>query len=78
MIEAEWLSLPSRFPNIRVNEFVVMPNHFHGILEIVGATLVVAQKNISDIEKGHPQGVPQRSRQGAPQRSRQFIRLSSH
>jgi REP element-mobilizing transposase RayT len=62
MIEAEWLSLQDRFPNIRLHEFVVMPNHFHGILEIVEVTLVVARKHQvvkkedSDIENGHPRG----------------------
>jgi REP element-mobilizing transposase RayT len=56
MIETEWMNLKIRFPNIELNEFVVMPNHFHGILEIVGATLVVAP--IDDImEKGQPQGI---------------------
>jgi putative transposase len=53
MIEKEWLNLKNRFLNIQLCEFVVMPNHFHGILQItqsiniknepVGATLVVAQ-----------------------------------
>lgn len=42
MVHAEWEKLPLRFPNIRLHEFVVMPNHFHAILEIVRATLVVA------------------------------------
>ena len=37
MMEAEWLNLKDRFPNIELNEFVTMPNHFHGILQIVGA-----------------------------------------
>ncbi|MDY7393827.1 transposase [Aureibaculum sp. 2210JD6-5] len=41
MIENEWLALPERFKNIILHEFVVMPNHFHGILEIVGATPAV-------------------------------------
>ena len=35
MIESEWLAIKKRFPNIELHEFVVMPNHFHGILEIV-------------------------------------------
>jgi putative transposase len=35
MIEKQWLALPERFPNIQLHEFVVMPDHFHGILEIV-------------------------------------------
>lgn len=44
MVEFEWMTLKKRFPNIELHEHVVMPNHFHGILEIaVGATLVVAQ-----------------------------------
>ncbi|MFI5137755.1 MAG: transposase [Sphingobacteriales bacterium] len=34
MIQTEWEKLPQRFGNIALHEFVVMPNHFHGILEI--------------------------------------------
>ncbi len=47
MIGTEWQVLPARFPHIALHEYVVMPNHFHAILEIVavGATLVVAQNN---------------------------------
>jgi putative transposase len=48
MVQTEWEKLPERFANIELHEFCVMPNHFHGILEIVsgaavGATLVVAR-----------------------------------
>ena len=71
MVENEWLNLKTRFPNIELHEYVVMPNHFHGILEIVGAALVVAQndtvapvrvslvdtQNDDDTEKGQPQGI---------------------
>lgn len=45
MVENEWLKLPERFTNIHLHEYIVMPNHFHAILEIVGATLVVAQND---------------------------------
>jgi putative transposase len=34
MIENEWLKLPDRFENILLHEYVIMPNHFHCILEI--------------------------------------------
>jgi REP element-mobilizing transposase RayT len=27
-----WLSLPGRFPFVRLDDSVVMPNHFHGVL----------------------------------------------
>jgi len=44
MVENEWLKIPNRFTNVHLHEYVVMPNHFHAIMEIaVGATLVVAQ-----------------------------------
>jgi len=46
MVETVWNGLPHQFPNIELDEYVVMPNHFHGIIIIVGATLVVAQQNV--------------------------------
>ncbi|MBC8147781.1 MAG: hypothetical protein H8E98_07330, partial [Bacteroidetes bacterium] len=58
MIESAWLKLPERFTNIELHEYIVMPNHFHAILQIVGATLVVAQNDMIDAtEKGQPQGI---------------------
>ncbi len=33
----EWLKTESMRPNIRLHEFIVMPNHIHGIIEIIGA-----------------------------------------
>jgi len=29
-----WLELPIRFPMIKLNAFIVMPNHIHGIIKI--------------------------------------------
>ncbi len=44
LVEQEWLALPHRFPHIDLDEYVVMPNHFHGIIHIaVGAGLASAQ-----------------------------------
>jgi putative transposase len=34
MVSAEWLALPTRFPSILLDEFIVMSNHFHGIIYI--------------------------------------------
>lgn len=34
MIERQWRELTNRFHYIQLHEFVVMPNHFHGIIEI--------------------------------------------
>lgn len=50
MIDIQWNELPNRFGNIELDEYAIMPNHFHGIIEIdnnkktdiVGAPLVGA------------------------------------
>jgi REP element-mobilizing transposase RayT len=36
MVEAVWRGLPDRFPVISLDLFVVMPNHFHGLVIIRG------------------------------------------
>ena len=37
MISRAWKQLPKRFPNIELDEYIAMPNHFHCIIWIVGA-----------------------------------------
>ncbi len=32
-----WLEIPDHFPDVSLHEFIIMPNHIHGIVEIVGA-----------------------------------------
>jgi len=32
--EKYWLEIPKHFSNIRLDEFVIMPNHIHGIIVI--------------------------------------------
>lgn len=78
MVENEWMELKTRFPNIELHEQVVMPNHFHGIIELktknsiiptVGASLVDApdDANITNFvisPNGQPQGI---SSNGQPQ-----------
>jgi putative transposase len=47
MIEKWWKELEKKYPHIRLDEYIIMPNHFHGIIEIreyvgiVGADLRV-------------------------------------
>ncbi len=31
-----WNDLPTHYPHVRLDSFVVMPNHVHGTIEIVG------------------------------------------
>jgi putative transposase len=39
IVQQVWLGLPQRFPSRSLDSFVVMPNHMHGILVLVGAGL---------------------------------------
>ena len=32
-----WQQISKHFPNVILHEYVIMPNHFHGIIQIVGA-----------------------------------------
>jgi REP element-mobilizing transposase RayT len=60
IIKNQWLSIPTRFSNTKLDEFIIMPNHIHGIIIIsparqtnVGATLAVARNEI-DAKRAMP------------------------
>jgi putative transposase len=36
IVRAVWTSLPERFPRLVLDEYIIMPNHFHSILAFVG------------------------------------------
>lgn len=40
MAKKYWLEIPKHYPNIKLDEYVIMPNHVHGIL-IAGAMFPV-------------------------------------
>jgi putative transposase len=48
MVSAEWLALTSRFPSVILDEFVVMPNHFHGIIYILPDSFVGSVPEVID------------------------------
>ena len=37
--QSVWLGLPNRFPSVTLDEYVIMPNHIHGIV-LVGAQFI--------------------------------------
>jgi len=47
MVSDQWQELLNRFTNIALHEYVVMPNHFHGILEITGQSQNIGQSSQS-------------------------------
>ena len=57
MVEMEWLKVPDRFPNTQLHAYVVMPNHFHAILQIRETPMVSTLVGIGvGVEMGQPQG----------------------
>lgn len=46
-----WEAIPEHFLNVILHEYVIMPNHVHGILEIINAEA----KDISSLSS-HPKG----------------------
>jgi putative transposase len=44
IIQEQWQLIPNRFNDVTIDEFVVMPNHIHGILYFVGASLADAPR----------------------------------
>jgi REP element-mobilizing transposase RayT len=52
-----WLEIPVHFPHVRLDEFVIMPNHVHGIIIITddigennGLSDIVGAKNFSPLQ----------------------------
>lgn len=37
MVKEVWMAIPDHFPNVELGEFVIMPNHVHGITSITVA-----------------------------------------
>ena len=54
MIETWWQKIPEKFPHAEIDEFVIIPNHLHGILSIVGANPCIRPdvKNKTGTESG--------------------------
>ena len=59
MIDEQWSKLPTRFSNMELDFYQIMPNHFHGIISIVAATLVVAPSPMvnHDMQMGNLQKI---------------------
>ena len=50
VVEKCWREIPDHFPQVMLEGFVLMPNHIHGIIEIVGSNdHLVGANNYSPI-----------------------------
>ena len=59
IVEEQLHAIPKRFPQARLDEYIVMPNHIHAIITIVGAPLAGA-RNTDGVSgnSGNPVGAP--------------------
>jgi len=39
IVQKTWLDLPNHISNIKLDEFIVMPNHIHGIIQIMSTRM---------------------------------------
>lgn len=50
VVDMCWKEIPKHFPNVSLHEYVIMPNHIHGIIEItVGANNYLPRDNDENI-----------------------------
>ncbi len=54
MVRREWQSIPQRFLSVELDEFVVMPNHLHGIICIQDTVQQNLTSPIQHEAFGHP------------------------
>jgi len=72
MVELVWRELPQHYPGIEVDAFVVMPNHVHGIIILVGA----GPRACPD-KSGQPQGVTPTTTMSLPDVVHRFKSLTT-
>jgi REP element-mobilizing transposase RayT len=52
--QTEWLRLTRRFQHVELDEFVVMPNHVHGIVVIIDRGRGRGISNEDEVTAVHP------------------------
>jgi putative transposase len=57
MVYDVWSDLPAFYPGVQTDAFIVMPNHIHGIIILVGADPRVGPNADPRACPGQPQGV---------------------
>ncbi len=54
LVKEQWLAIPNRYSNVKLDEFIIMPNHFHGIITVNNG--LSENQKLDVIEQGRPQG----------------------
>ena len=64
MVQRLWYDITHDFPNVALHDFVVMPNHIHGIIEIVdneNNLNTVGADSISALQSKQPNNMPSKT-----------------
>jgi len=73
-----WLEIPQHFPNVILHVYVIMPNHIHGIIEIIeNDGIAVGAKNFSPNTEINLQRAKNFSPLQTPQHSTQQTRTTT-
>jgi putative transposase len=54
IVEACWDEIPLHFPHVRLDHFILMPNHIHGIIQLIDACRGTARRARKDESFGNP------------------------
>lgn len=46
-----WENTPAHYPNVNLDEFIVMPNHIHGLLWLMNDETSVGAQNLEPVQK---------------------------
>lgn len=58
MVQKVWDEMPTYYHRVDIDEFIIMPNHIHGIVDMVGAgPCACPNKQDQPSKSGQPQGV---------------------
>jgi len=57
ILEHCWNDLPNHYPNLKLDQFVVMPDHIHGIIIIVNNNNTIVETGLKPVSTGTP-GTP--------------------
>ncbi|GAB4356736.1 MAG: hypothetical protein Kow0060_09640 [Methylohalobius crimeensis] len=57
MVQTVWGSIPASYADIETDAFIIMPNHIHGIIAIVGAGPCACPDSCACPDPGQPRGV---------------------
>ena len=75
MVQTVWDEMPDFYPGFRRDAFIIMPNHVHGIFNVVGAGPCACPR-LDQHKNGQPQGVAPTL--GLPDLVNRFKSMTTH